>query len=396
MRSFVVILALFLAACTGNKSEEAAGAGPPAAEAKKRPGEVLLDAEAQKNAAIVVEPVVSGTLAAAIHATGQLTVNEDETWSAGALHNGRVVSVHARVGDAVQTNQVLARIHTHDVHESRAAYKRAQAELARAEAAEAHARRLHARAERLFALKAMSQQEVEIATAELRNTQAAVQNAKTELERERLHLLEYLEIPLDETPGAGDFVPVKSPAAGIVIERKATAGAVVSPGQELFRVTTPSSLWMLAHVNEAEVAPLRVGQPVRVHVRAYPGRVFNGRILRLGESFDPTTRTLQVRVLVPNPGGLLKPEMYASAEIQQSSGRDALLVPTSAIQDLNGNRVVFVQTGAGRFEARHVQLGQPVDDRVEVAAGLKPGEKIVVRGSFVLKSQLLRGSIEEE
>jgi cobalt-zinc-cadmium efflux system membrane fusion protein len=139
-----------------------------------------------------------------------------------------------------------------------------------------------------------------------------------------------------------------------------------------------------------------VGQTVRVLVRAYPERAFPGRILRLGEELDPTTRTLKVRVLVPNQGGLLKPEMYATAEIERAGSRSALFVPEAAAQDLNGNRVVFVKTGADRFEARPIQVARVSDGKMEVTNGLKAGDQVAVKGSFILKSQLLRSSMESE
>ena len=161
-------------------------------------------------------------------------------------------------------------------------------------------------------------------------------------------------------------------------------------------MTDPSSLWMIAKVAEGDLAQLRAGQPVKVLVRAHPGRTFSGKILRLGEALDPTTRTLQVRVLVPNPGGLLKPEMYATAEIERSSSRQALYVAEGAVQDLHGSRVVFVRTAPDRFEARPIDAVRTLNGRVEVAAGLKPGDLVAVKGSFILKSQLLRSSMEEE
>jgi cobalt-zinc-cadmium efflux system membrane fusion protein len=399
MKSALVICAAVLLAACGTKSaeEKAQAPAPQPKEAKKNP-DVTLDDDAQQRAGIVVQTVRREVQREAISATGQLTVNEDQTWSVGSLHEGRIVSVAVKVGDTVKKGQVLARMHSHDVHDSRAAYKRAALELARLQAAEAQSRRLSDRARRLFELKAVSQQEVEMADAELRNAHSAVQNAKNEVEKERIHLVEFLEVSLeDEGPQHDDdYIPVKAPESGILIERKATPGSVVSPGQEVFRITTPESIWMLANVNEADLSHLRAGQDVRVLVRAYPDRVFRGQILRVGEELDPTTRMLKVRVAVPNPGGMLKPEMYASAEIEHSSGREALFIPEGAIQDVSGNRVVFVRTAPHTFEARPVQTGRTVNGNVEVVAGVRPGDTVVVKSSFVLKSQLLRSAIEED
>lgn len=395
MRYLVVLAALgLLTGCSSKAPEAAAKADPePAAEAKAEAAGLVLTTDAQRKTGIVVEPVQFELVNEALSATGELTVNQERTWTVGSHIDGRVVSVHGNVGDVVKEGFVLARIHSHDVHESRANHRKASDELARAQSAARLARTLRDRAARLFELKAGSKQDVDIAEGQVREAETAVRNAETELQRARVHITEYLDVDLDSDE---DQVPIKAPASGLVIDRKVSVGTAVQQGQEMFRITDPSSLWMIANVAEADLAQLRVGQAVRVLVRAHPGRVFPGRILRLGEALDPTTRTLQVRVLMPNPGGLLKPEMYATAEIERQSTRQALYVPEDAVQDLSGSRVVFVRTAPDRFESRPIDVARTLGGRVEVANGLKAGEQIAVKGTFILKSQLLRSSMEEE
>ncbi len=399
----VLCAAAVLAGCGSRDGggEAVKAAAPKAAEEKKHAGQITLTEEQQRNGAIQVAVVRPEMVSQTISATGQFTVNEDQTWIVGALLDGRIVSVEAKVGDRVKAGEVLARIHSHEVHDARAAYKSAELELARAKMAEGYAQRLRDRAKRLFDIKAGSQQELDAAEAELRNAQTAVRDAAVKVGKERTHIVEFLDIPLedDDHPGANDpndFVPVKAPAAGMVIDRKATAGTVVSTGNEVFRITTTGSLWLIANVNEADLGQLRVGMPVRILVRAFPDRPFRGRILRLGEQLDPTTRTLQVRVFVENPGNVLKPEMFATAEIERGASREALFVPESAAQDLNGSRVVFVKTGPQHFEPRSIEVARTLNTQMEVVSGLKPGDAVVVKGSFVLKSQLLKSSLEAE
>lgn len=375
-------------------------AAEKSAEAKKKPGEVVLSPESQKTGGIEVETIQPTSVSQSISATGQLTVNEDQTFMVGALLDGRVVSVAAKVGDRVQSGQVMARIHSHDVHEARAAYKSADLELARARMAESYAQRLRDRAKRLFDLRAGSQQELDSAEAELRNAQTAVRDAQVKVEREKSHIIEFLDVPLEDDDHTGkdpaDYVPVKAPASGVVIDRKATPGTVVSMGDEMFRLTTTETLWMIANVNEADLGQLRVGLPVRILVRAYPNRPFHGRILRLGEQLDPTTRTLQVRVFVQNPGNMLKPEMFATAEIGRGDTMQKLFVPEAAAQDMNGSRVVFVRTAADRFEVRPIEVRRALNGMMEVTNGIRPGDSVAVKGSFILKSQMLKGSLEAE
>jgi membrane fusion protein, heavy metal efflux system len=388
-------LALWLCGCTGSKTPEASAKTEPVAEQKARPTEVVLSPEAQRNGGIAVQPVQSVAVQESLSATGALTVNEDRTWTVGSHLEGRVVSVHANPGEVVKQGFVLARMHSHEVHDSRANYRRAADELTRARAAASQARTLRDRAARLLELKAGSKQDLELAEGQVREGEAAVRNAETELERSRVHILEYLQVSLEEKPG-GDEVPIRAPATGLILERKVSVGTVVEPAQEAFRMTDPSTLWMIANVSEGDLGRLKLGQSVRLLVRAHPGRTFAGRILRLGEQLDPTTRTLQVRVLVPNPGGLLKPQMYATAEIQGGGSRQAMYVPESAIQDLNGTRIVFVRSAADRFEARPVDAGRAMDQRVEVRSGLQATDQVVVKGTFVLKSQLMRTALESE
>lgn len=401
------LLAILFCGCGSSREEmhveeKAAKSEEPG---KRNSSEVVLTVEAQKSVGITDREVRPESVSETIPATGQLMLNEDQTWMLGALVAGRVVSMSAKVGDRVNQGDVLARIHSHEVHDARAALKTAQTELERTESAEAYARRIRDRARRLLEVKAGSQQDLETAETQLRNAESAVLSAKVNVDKERTHIVEFLEVPTEEHLEIGhqekgadpdDYVPVKAPASGLVIERKATPGTVVAAGNEIFRISSTASLWMIANVNESDLGRLRAGQSVRVFVRAFPERPFEGRILRLGEQLDPATRTLQVRVLVPNPGNVLKPEMYATAEIARAASREALFVPEEAAQDLNGARVVFVRTGADRFEVRPIQVSRARDQRLEVTAGLRSGDRVVVKGAFILKSQLLKSSLAGE
>jgi cobalt-zinc-cadmium efflux system membrane fusion protein len=359
----------------------------------EHPGEVVLATDSQRRAGIRVEPVGLTDVAASIVVPGRIAVNEQRTWTVGTLVEGRVISVSANVGDYVREGTVLARIHSHDVHEARANYQRAEAEVARAKAAVEQATRVRDRARRLLELKAASRAEVEQAEAGVRDAEAALRTARVELQREEIHLQDYLEIQLGQEE---QDVPVKAPESGLVVQREITPGSVVVPGQVAFRITDPGQVWVIANANETDLPYLRAGQPVDVRVRAFGDRVFPGKILRLGEALDPATRTLEVRVLVPNPGALLKPEMLATAEFQRSGARKVLMVPSESVQIIDGNSVVFVQTAGDRFAARVVKEGERRGAAVEIASGLSLGEQIVVKGSFVLKSQMLKSTLEGE
>jgi cobalt-zinc-cadmium efflux system membrane fusion protein len=391
----VVAMAILTVACN-QSTRPAAEAVEPKPEAARHDSAdtVTLDAAGQKAGGIVVELVQARSVASQITAPGQLTFNEDRTWSAGALTDGRLADLRVKLGDPVRKGQSIADLHSHDVHDSRATYRSAQQEVARARSAEALAIRLRDRAKRLFDLSAMSREQLEAAEQELRNAEAATRTAEIAVEKARIHLEDYLGVPAE---GDTHDVPVRAPEAGIVIERKATPGMVVTAGQEIVRIADPTSLWLIANVNEADLPALRIGQNVRITVRAYEGRTFAGRVLRLGEAVDLETRTLQVRVAIPNPGALLKPGMFAAVEIQRGpSTRQTVVTRESAVQDVNGQSAVFVETKPGSFALRPVLLGKAADGFVEVASGVKTGDRVVTKGSFILKSQMLKSSLAEE
>jgi membrane fusion protein, heavy metal efflux system len=403
----IVPVTLALWSCQ-SKSTLASGPVTPAgnspvetSQSKKDGPVVVLDATQQQEGHIVVESVGLKDVAATLTVPGRLTFSEDQTWHVGAIASGRIEDISARVGDSVNAGQILGRLHSHEVHEARAGYEQALAELQRAKSVEEYAQQRRDRAQRLFDLKAASRQDLESAEADLRNAQAAIEKAESEVEKERAHL-KIFRIPI-ETPTTNgarneeeDDIPILAPASGLVVERKVTVGSVVNSGDELFVVTDVNGLWMIAAANEEDLSSLQPGQPVRVQVRAYPDREFGGRILKLGEQLDPATRTLQIRIAVPNPQGLLKPEMYATANVQQSGKRSALVVPEQAIQEIDGVPVVFVRDTEIEFRARTVEPGRHADGGIEIVEGLKRGEAVVVKGSFALKSQLLKTMIQDQ
>ena len=354
---------------------------------------IVLDRTQLQKGHVMVELVRSEEIVSTLTIPGRLTFSEDQTWHIGAIANGRIENISARVGDSVKANQVLGRLHSHEVHEARAGYQQAQTELERTRSAQGYAKQRRDRAQRLLELRAGSRQDLETAEADLRNAEAAIEKAQSEVDKERAHL-NIFGLPIEGTDEEDD-IPILAPAAGLVLERKATVGSVVNSADELFVITDISSLWMIAAANEEDMSKLHPGQLVRVQVRAYSGREFAGRILKLGEELDPATRTLQIRIAVPNPRGLLKPEMYATASVQQAGKRQSLVVPEQAIQEIDGVSVVFVQDSENEFRARTVEPGQHADGGVEIVEGLKRGEAVVVKGGFALKSEMLKTMIQD-
>ncbi|NJD05848.1 MAG: efflux RND transporter periplasmic adaptor subunit [Methylococcaceae bacterium] len=179
---------------------------------------------------------------------------------------------------------------------------------------------------------------------------------------------------------------IRSPATGIVMEKTALSGMRAAAGDTLFKIADLSSGWVIAEVYEQEIGLVSAGQSVRVMLDAYPGRPFNGKVTFIYPTLNPETRTVKVRVELPNPRGLLKPMMYAHVEMV-TAARQALVVPRSSVLDGGKQTLVLVERGEGRFEPRPVTLGMRGDETVEVLDGLRSGEKVVVAANFLIDAE---------
>lgn len=406
MKKVAVVLAgaALLAGCVKEAPKPVRAPGKGGAESGLRL--VRLDAASLAQANLKITSVEERRVPVTVRANGRLTANEENTWRVGAITDGRIILVNAHVGDRVEKGQVLARMHSHDIHESRAMYRRAVAEFNRLQSNLEYSRRQRDRVRRLFEMKAASQEQVDTAENELRNAQTALRSAEIEMNRTRLHLVEFLEIapegseehdadPHPETHPE-DLIPIRAPAPGTVLARLVTSGSVVQASGDLFVISDLSTIWVMAAVQEEFLTKIHVGMPARVIVQAYPDRAFYGRVAKIDEKLDAATRTVQARVEVGNPRGLLKPEMYAAVELEAGGSEAGLYVPQVAVQDVNGQSTIFVEAQRGVFEPRPVETGRAIEGLVEIRRGVRPGERVVAEGSFVVKSQLLKSTLAEE
>jgi Cu(I)/Ag(I) efflux system membrane fusion protein len=181
---------------------------------------------------------------------------------------------------------------------------------------------------------------------------------------------------------------LRAPANGVVLEKPSVAGMRFMPGEVLYRIGDLSSVWLIADVFEQDLGLVRQGQPAKIRVDAYPGREFDGKVSFVYPTFTAETRTAKVRVELSNPGGALKPAMYAQVEIAAARGdAKTLSVPDSAVLDTGTRQVVLVRRGEGLFEPRPVKLGMRADGYVQVLEGLGEGENVVVSANFLIDAE---------
>jgi cobalt-zinc-cadmium efflux system membrane fusion protein len=396
-RLFICALGVIgaLTACRGADQRPLATETSPGKTPKDQ---IVLSPAEQAAAQIGTMPVAFHDTPEVLHVSGRIVRADDRTWRVGVRAEGVVIAVRANLGDIVRKGDVLARYHADEVREERAKYRLATSELRRAEAGAAQARRNYDRMETLLGLKAASAMQVEQARQDLVAADTSVKNAQIEVERGQDVLEDDLRVPVEAQPGneEADQVPILAPAAGYVLEKNVTPGRTIAPGQDAFVIGDLSQVWLLAAVRQEQLAQLHLGQSVSVTVPGVSDERVIGTITNLGQELDPTTRVMPVRIALRNPGGRLRPEMLINAEITVGPGKPTLAVPSDAIQQINGQDAVFVRTTPDRFVLRAVRVGRTTDAKTPVLEGLAKGEQVVVRGSFVLKSHLLRSTIESE
>jgi cobalt-zinc-cadmium efflux system membrane fusion protein len=347
---------------------------------------VFLTEGVLRAAGVRVVPVSREAFHPHVVASGVIRSDAQKSVSVRARVGGRVVRVLADVGERVRTGQSLAVIEGPEVT---AVLARLRTAAARAGAA----REAAARAERLLELKALSRAEVDARMAEAEAAEAEKEAARQDVAR----------LGLDANgPGLNPDLPsqfsVTAPMSGVVLERTISPGLLVEKEASLFSIADLSRVWAIADVYEKDLGEVREEGEVEVRTDAYPGEVFTGRIALIEPSLDEASRTAHVRVILDNPSGKLRPGLFVTVAVplRGASEIEATAIPAEAIQKIAGLPAVFVEKEPGHFELRPVETGREAHGMVEIRHGLKEGERIVAQGAFILKSELLKGTIEGE
>ncbi len=377
---------------TSGKAEGGGDVSMPADSVKIEPAN-------QSRAGIRVGPVEVRRVARSLTVAGQVTVDERHTDHIGVLAEGQIERVMVLPGDAVRAGQTLALMHSHSVHETAGALMQAFAAVTRQTSGVRFAEENRDRYQHLLALKVASEEEAQRANQQLRQAQLDLADAEANVHMEREHLSELLQVE-PQTLNAGnlyqhELIPVRAVAAGTVMTRGITPGQVMNLGDEAFTISNLATVWVAAAVNEKDLPGVRRDAHANVTTQGYPGVNFPGTVRMLGDQLDPQTRTLPVRVVVANPGTKLRPGMFATADIDEAATRTAIFVPEAAVQDVNGLPVVFVTGDGATFQVRAVKLGTHSHGLVEAVEGLNPGDHVVVDGAFMVKGELLKGSVGE-
>ncbi len=192
-----------------------------------------------------------------------------------------------------------------------------------------------------------------------------------------------------------DVLYINAPFSGSVVASTAVAGDYVETGRELFQLADLSVLWAAVSIFEKDLTLVRPGAEGEIRVQAYPGETFRGRLSVLGDLVDAETRTVKGRLEVPNPALKLKPGMFADITLVGARA-EALVIPEKAVRNVEGKSIVFVTEGKDTFVPREVRVGRVFNGWVEILEGLKAGDEVAAEGSFTLKAELLKKTLEGE
>jgi cobalt-zinc-cadmium efflux system membrane fusion protein len=351
-------LGLLLAGCGGGK-------GDPQAEA---PPAVKVEHEEDLNVVRVDHPeqfplVIAAAYASAsqLSATGTVSPDISRTVPVISIATGRVVEIHARLGDTVKEGQLLLRVQSADMSAAFSDYRKAVAD-------EQLARTQWERSKLLYGKGAVSLNDLQV-------SQEMEDKAKVDVEntRERLRVLG------GDIDHPAAIVDIRAPVSGVITDQQVTTAAGVAglSSPNPFTISDLSNVWILCDVYENDLASVHVGETAEIRLNAYPGKILTGRINNVSPVLDPSLRTAKVRIEVRNPG-LLRVGMFVTATFHGQKKETRASVPASAILHLHDRDWIYVPAGDRKFRRVEVVAGSSLPNNVqEIVSGIQPGQQVV-------------------
>ena len=357
--------------------------------------ELHLSAKKQKEWGIVVDTATKQDIASKITLPGVLALNQNKTAHISSFVKGKVVSLSSDLGDRVNKKQVLVTINSPDFAQAQAAFLQARAKLNLS-------RQDVERAKMLLQEKAIEQKEYlrrEAEHAELSTEYGAAESILHSYGIENEQIQDLIK-KCDSLVEKGELCElanpnlcVRSPVEGIIIFRDVIVGEHVEPQKILFTVSELDTLWALLDAYEKDLPYISKKSKVAIKSPLYPEKEFTGKMAYISDLIDEKLRTIKIRVEVKNDERLLKPNMYIQGIVEnRQTEKKILAIPEEAIQNMNGERIVFVLEEKDIFAVCHVELGEKIGNKRIIAKGLEEGEKIVIKGAFNLKAELTKQS----
>ena len=382
----VVSASLYLARYSGSQPKSGQGVeGPVAAQTGEAASKTVELNETQAKS-VKVEPAGERTFVIQREAVGSIDFNQDMTVQVFSPYQGKIVGLFANLGDEVVKGQKLYTIDSPDLGQ-------AESNLIAAAGVLEFTTKTLARDKKLYETQGISQKELEQAISDQQSAEGALKAA-----RNAVRLFGKTEAEVDQIVARRKIDPimvVPSPITGRITARNAAPGLLVQPGAvpAPYSVADISTMWMLAYVIESDSPLFHVGQEVKVKVMAFPDRVFEGKISRIGAAVDPTTHRLLVRSEIRDPKHELRPGMFATFVIRTGDSVRSIAVPVDGVvREGDGTMTVWVTTDRKTFTQRTVKLGLQQDGYHQIVDGLQPGELVATEGALYLSNALRNAS----
>lgn len=353
-----------------NVFEDECGICHPDLACKIEPGRCLkirfASPQAAAKAGIRTAVPEVGPISAGVESFAELQFNQNKLAHIVAPVNGIIQEVEVDLGSRVKKNAVVVKMFSAD-------YQRAVSELLM--------RRQAVERERKLRSDGVSAQK------DLEEAEAAYQSAAGALRQ--FNPTGFDPAALKRKPAEDAFLELRAPFAGEIVERNAVRGAFIEAGKPLVVISDCSTMWAILNIPEARLARVRVGQKVELTSETLPGRTFTGTLTWIAAQVDERTRLVKARADVSNPDGKLRARMFTSARIITGHSEKAVLLPPSAVQQMEGKPFVFVKLQDDLFEARPVLIGARHNGMLEIITGAQQNDQVVISGGFLVKSQML-------
>src|SRR5579884_233022 len=354
----VVSCALLLSGCRGVEANSAAAEMPPAAQVFPAM-DVALFSVAHPDQFPLTEATAFATSPELV-VTGSVNPDVSRNVPVISLASGRVVSIHARLGDTVHKGQLLLTIRSDDVSGAFQNYRKAMAD-------EVLARTQLERSKDLYEHGAIALNDLQVA-------QDTEDKAKVDVET----MAEHIKL-LGNDPNRPDgMVNIYAPVSGVITDQQVTnAAGVQSLGTNPFTISDLSSVWVVCDVYENDLAGVHVGDTAEIHLNAYPDLTLHGRVNNIGATLDPNIRTAKVRIEVPNPG-VMRFGMFVTATFRARAKVTHTAVPAAAILHIHDRDWVYTPAPGNKFRRLEVVSGDPAPGKLqEIRSGLQPGQQVV-------------------
>lgn len=377
-----------------NENSEVTQGQPPEVEAQEH-SDVVVSPEKQKDWGVNVGRATAQSISSTLSLPGVLSFNQNKTAHISSYVEGKIVSIEADLGTKVRKGSVLLTINSPEFAQAQADFLEARARMNLSMKELDRAKKL--REEQALEEKEYLRREAEF--EKLMTEYGAFGSA--------LHSYGLTHEDIDELIAkcdasrqepykceiANPLLSIMAPVAGTVVFRDVIVGEHVSPEKTVFTVSNLNSLWAHLDAYEKDLPFISKKSRVWIYSPLAPQYQHEGRIAYIGDTIDEKLRTVKIRVEVDNSGGRLKPNMYIQGRIENANAEpDVLVVPEEAIQNLNGEKVVFVLEKDDVFTARPVQLGQVLGSKRIITRGLSPQDRIVLKGAFYVKAELTKAT----